>query len=64
MFQPFFHGEDPGGRHEQGLGLGLDIASEIAKAHGGTVTVSSLNEKTTFEVRMPVSSQAEEPGAE
>ncbi|WP_225906549.1 ATP-binding protein [Ensifer canadensis] len=46
------------------MGLGLHIASEIAKAHGGTVTVSSLNEKTTFEVRMPVSSQAEEPGAE
>ena len=39
LFQPFFRGEY---RADQvGLGLGLHIASEIAKAHGGTLEVVS-----------------------
>ena len=29
---------------QQGLGLGLYIASEIAKAHGGTIDVTSTPE--------------------
>ena len=33
LFQPFFRGEVRSS--QQGLGLGLHIASEIAKAHGG-----------------------------
>ncbi|KEQ02953.1 PAS domain-containing sensor histidine kinase [Pseudorhizobium pelagicum] len=53
LFQPFFRGGHAAGRHEQGLGLGLHIACEIAKAHGGTLTVSSSIERTTFEFRMP-----------
>jgi signal transduction histidine kinase len=37
-----------------GLGLGLFIVREIAKAHGGTVHVSSsASEGTTFSVRLP-----------
>ena len=53
---------DPLVRHEQhtsnelssGLGLGLFIVREIAKAHGGTVQVSSsASEGTTFSVRLP-----------
>jgi sigma-B regulation protein RsbU (phosphoserine phosphatase) len=57
LFQPFFRGGDAAGRHEQGLGLGLHIASEIAKAHGGTLSVSSSIEKTTFEFRMPADTE-------
>ncbi|WP_245448275.1 HAMP domain-containing sensor histidine kinase [Neorhizobium sp. T6_25] len=57
LFQPFFRGGDAAGRHEQGLGLGLHIASEIAKAHGGTLSVSSSAEKTTFEFRMPIGAE-------
>ena len=51
LFQPFFRG---GGAKDSrhGLGLGLHIASEIAKAHGGTLTVTSDPESTTFEFRM------------
>jgi sigma-B regulation protein RsbU (phosphoserine phosphatase) len=46
LFQPFFRGEVRAS--QQGLGLGLHIASEIAKAHGGTLTVSSTPEETRF----------------
>lgn len=53
LFQPFFRGGSSESRNEQGLGLGLHIASEIAKAHGGTLTVSSTAERTVFEFRMP-----------
>ena|ERR1700730_3797820 len=35
------------------LGLGLYIASEIARAHGGTLTVESLYDETRFTFRMP-----------
>lgn len=38
---------------QQGLGLGLYIASEIARAHGGTLDVVSDAEATTFTFRMP-----------
>jgi signal transduction histidine kinase len=38
---------------QQGLGLGLYIASEIARAHGGTLTVSSTVEETCFTLKMP-----------
>jgi signal transduction histidine kinase len=51
LFQPFF-------RHSplqanEGLGLGLHIASEIATAHGGTLNVQSTPEETRFTFRMP-----------
>jgi signal transduction histidine kinase len=37
----------------QGLGLGLFIVSEIAKAHGGEVAARCDAEQTTFAVRLP-----------
>jgi signal transduction histidine kinase len=37
-----------------GLGLGLYIASEIAKVHGGTLTVASSPDETRFTLRMPL----------
>jgi len=51
LFQPFFRGKVRGSR--EGLGLGLYICSEIAKAHGGTIDVSSENGTTCFTLRMP-----------
>ncbi len=39
---------------QQGLGLGLFIASEIARAHGGLLCVSSDQSETLFTLRMPV----------
>ena len=35
LFQPFFRDEVRA--NQQGLGLGLHIASEIARAHGGQI---------------------------
>ena len=51
LFQPFFRGAVDDRR--EGLGLGLYIASEIAKAHGGTLTASSDAAETRFTFRMP-----------
>ncbi len=52
LFQPFFKGE--AGTSQRGLGLGLHIASEIARAHGGTITVSSDDNETRFTFVMPL----------
>ncbi|WP_439616244.1 ATP-binding protein [Shinella sp.] len=52
LFQPFFRGAGSKTASEHGLGLGLHIASEIAKAHGGTLSVSS-GATTRFAFRMP-----------
>lgn len=57
LFQPFFRG-DGHSRHE-GLGLGLHIASEIARAHGGTLTVASDPRETCFTFTMPLARTAQ-----
>jgi sigma-B regulation protein RsbU (phosphoserine phosphatase) len=51
LFQPFFR-EDVRAS-QQGLGLGLYIASEIVRAHKGRIAVTSDDELTRFTVRIP-----------
>jgi signal transduction histidine kinase len=51
LFEPFFRG---GTGRQQGLGLGLYIASAIARAHGGTLDVASSPAETRFAFRMPL----------
>lgn len=51
LFHPFSRGEAK--QYQQGLGLGLYIASEIAKAHDGTLGVVSTTEETRFTFSMP-----------
>jgi len=52
LFEPFVRASAR--PNQQGLGLGLYIASEIARAHAGTLTASSTAEETRFTLRMPV----------
>jgi sigma-B regulation protein RsbU (phosphoserine phosphatase) len=41
---------------QQGLGLGLYIASEIARAHAGKLSVQSTTEETRFSLTIPAAS--------
>ncbi|MBC8063513.1 MAG: GAF domain-containing sensor histidine kinase [Chlorobia bacterium] len=50
LFEPFARGEAVPGN--SGLGLGLYIASEIARVHKGQLTVESAEGKTCFSFRM------------
>jgi signal transduction histidine kinase len=56
LFEPFYRAPDQSG--QGGLGLGLFIASEIAKVHGGTLTVASSSDETRFTFRMPQATSA------
>ncbi len=52
LFIPFFRGNAR--PSQQGLGLGLYIASEIAREHGGTLKAVSTKEETIFTFKMPM----------
>jgi signal transduction histidine kinase len=51
LFKPFNRDSAQG---KSGLGLGLYIASEIARAHHGEISVSSTPQETRFTFRMPI----------
>ncbi|UAY52843.1 GAF domain-containing sensor histidine kinase [Ferruginibacter albus] len=51
LFQPFFRGEAK--PNSEGLGLGLYICSQIAKAHKGSLVVESDNDQTCFTLKIP-----------
>ena len=53
LFKPFTRGAAV--PDQSSLGLGLYIASEIARDHKGTLTASSSPEETRFTFRMPLS---------
>jgi len=46
LFKPFWQGSNAGTK--MGLGLGLYIASEIARSHGGSLNIASSGGQTTF----------------
>lgn len=48
LFRPFTRNRNQG----EGLGLGLFITDQIARAHGGTMTVASDERETRFTFRM------------
>lgn len=52
LFQPFYREDAKQGK--KGLGLGLFIASEIARAHDGTIKVDSSEKETNFTFEMPL----------
>jgi signal transduction histidine kinase len=51
LFEPFFRGNAR--TSQQGLGLGLYIASEIARSHGGQLSVQSTSDETRFTLTLP-----------
>ena len=54
IFEPFRRAVEADAHPTSGLGLGLFIVQEIARAHGGRVAVCSRDaEGTTFTVRLP-----------
>lgn len=62
LFERFFRGDKAHTRQKDGFGLGLNIATELARANGADLRlVSSKEDETIFEVRMPA--QAEAAGA-
>lgn len=58
MFEPLRRGQGAAVAHSAGLGLGLYICSEIAKAHGGKIGVTAVGDQTIFTVSMPKSRPA------
>jgi signal transduction histidine kinase len=51
IFQPFFTTKSAG----EGTGLGLSLAYDIIKAHGGEIRVESKEgERTIFTIHLPV----------
>jgi two-component system phosphate regulon sensor histidine kinase PhoR len=55
LFTPFFRGANAHAHHAAGLGLGLHIAQEIVRRHGGRISVESKeSEGTTFTVQLPL----------
>ena len=52
IFDRFQRADD---NHERGHGLGLFIASQLARLHGGSLSVrSSRGEGSTFQLRLPL----------
>lgn len=51
VFEAFRSGA--AGDTREGLGLGLFIACEITRSHGGRIDVTSCADRTTFTVRLP-----------
>lgn len=56
IFEPLQRGAHAG--NEAGLGLGLYIVTQIAKAHGGVTTARSNEAETVFTVTLPHSAPA------
>lgn len=52
LFQPFYRETEDA--NKKGLGLGLFIASEIARAHEGEIKVTSTEQETCFTLQIPL----------
>jgi signal transduction histidine kinase len=56
IFEPFYRGA-PSQRFPQGMGLGLAIARDIARAHGGNITLQSeAGRGSRFTIELPLAS--------
>lgn len=62
IFAPFHRAKQAEKSATGNLGLGLYIADQIVLAHGGTLSVRSADDETTFEIRLPRSPPADPAG--
>jgi signal transduction histidine kinase len=53
IFDAFRSADETGARRAEHMGLGLYIAAEIVRAHGGTLAAESGGGTTTFTLRLP-----------
>lgn len=56
IFEPFFRGARSRVRAEGGSGLGLGIAREVARSHGGNITLDKGAWGARFVVELPIAS--------
>lgn len=55
LFDRFFRGDPARSREIEGSGLGLNLAREIARAHGGDLVLKGSDRRaTTFELTLPL----------
>ena len=54
IFEKFYRLDTARSTNTGGAGLGLAIAQELVTAHGGTISVESNPENTTFTVKLPL----------
>jgi len=55
VFEKFFRSNDPRVQEQTGTGLGLALAQEVVRLHGGRITVQSeINKGSTFSVLLPL----------
>ena len=54
LFEQFFRLDNSRGTRSGGSGLGLSIAKEIVKLHGGELTASSFDEIIEFKIEIPL----------
>lgn len=58
IFDRFHRGDPARTRKVEGIGLGLSLASEIARAHGGNLSLDSTpSGQTAFTLTLPITSQ-------
>lgn len=56
VFEKFFRSQDPRVQEQTGTGLGLALAQEVVRLHGGKIELESeLNKGSTFSVLLPLS---------
>ncbi len=59
VFERFFVGEKGRSQERKGTGLGLALVKQIARVHGGDVTLSSTPGRgSTFRVRLPLTASS------
>jgi signal transduction histidine kinase len=62
VFEKFYQADNQRAAAQEGSGLGLSIAREIVRAHGGEITVeSAVGSGTTFTIAMPLHAAGRRP---